>query len=384
MLKIVCNVLFLGLVICTLSSCATDPNRWTYAQGNALRASIVGAPADSITPILALNENIKEILDSRIDSNWRAKKKLNELRKFLYSGDEINIVYESGKSGSAIETFNSRRGNCLALTTLFIAASRHVGVDARYQSVTITPHWDHQSGTLIRYEHIVAHGKLPGESYIIDFLPQVDAQNTRGRIVSDKNALAMYYTNLGAQAFVQGHLDTAFTRYQYSLNLNQRNSATWNNVGAVLFRQGELEKAEFSYLEALSIDAENYSAHSNLLHLYESVGNSVAAEKLGRKVTRYRAKNPYYQFFQAQQLMIEGKTSEALDSLHRAVKLKDNEPMFYEALGEVYGGLGKQALSKSYFLLAIKNKKSHPVYPGELSQNESLIISTETPPVEQP
>ncbi len=72
-----------------------------------------------------------------------------------------NSTFSTTRStGTAAETFYNRKGNCLAISNLFIAAARHLGLEASYKTLSVRPTWEQAGLTLIRYEHIIAIGKL--------------------------------------------------------------------------------------------------------------------------------------------------------------------------------------------------------------------------------
>ena len=74
---------------------------------------------------------------------------------------------------TAAETFESRVGNCLSQTNLFVASARYVGLDAVYEVAQLRPTWDHAGQAILRYEHIVASGILRGSgAYVFDYLHQ--------------------------------------------------------------------------------------------------------------------------------------------------------------------------------------------------------------------
>ena len=146
--------LFYITLIVLLASCMT-PVRYNYEgeDESRLLAEVLGKNQSEFELItLALNDQIRADLDERIDPKWDDRRKIREIRKFLYGKDELNISYDASATRTAIDTYESRKGNCLALTTLFIAAGRYVGLDAHYRSVDVKPMWDHKDNTMIRYE----------------------------------------------------------------------------------------------------------------------------------------------------------------------------------------------------------------------------------------
>lgn len=325
-----------ALVIC-LAGCATSL-RYHYSedQEELLMEQVLGdvtAPTDLAT--LYLDDEIKRALDERIDDHLRDKHKVRELRAFLFSENERGISYDATATRTAAETYWTGRGNCLAMTNLFVAAARHVGLDANYQIVSVRPTWDNEGSTMIRYEHIVAYGRIDNEYYIVDFLPEFLIGDQPTEVIDDLDAMALFYNNLGAEAVVDLQPELAISHLRKSLAINPDNSGSWNNMGAALRRAGRPTLAEFAYFQALEIDAYNYSALSNLARFYEIEGRAEEAEEIIARVDRYRQRNPYYHYFVAGVFFQDGQLEKAKLFLANAIHLKKDEPEFYEAAAQI-------------------------------------------------
>lgn len=341
---------FILTVLVALSSCTTLP---VYDYGpdeeKRLLAEVMGEPmaVGQDVEVLALNDELRAVLDEKIPGHWSRRRKLEELREFLFSSDELGIQYSAKTTRTAIETFESGSGNCLSLTSLFVAAARYVGLDANYRTIEVRPTWDSSSGTIVRYEHIVATGKLTrGETYVVDFLPEFVVGDKESRRVSDAMALSLYYNNLGAESLIDGNMDEAQSYLRHALALRPDFSDGWNNMGALMNRMGRAELAEFSYRKALLEDSTNYSALSNLADFYRSVGDEKKAEQFIKAVNRYRRRNPYFHYFVAGLLFDKGRLEDARALLERSIELKRDEPDFYMALARVHESLGDEPLSR--------------------------------------
>ncbi len=308
--------------------------------------------------ILALTPEIKTLLDSEIDGKWSTSRKLRNLRELLYSEERLNIHYDTGNTLTASETFTQRSGNCLSMTSLFIASARHVGIQARYQKVAVDPTWDHDGKTMIRYEHIVATGKISGGGvYVIDFLPEFIIGDMRAYVISDEEALALYYNNLGAEGIIDDRIDDAIKFLRITLKLDPHSSNAWNNMGAAMRRAGEDELAEFSYHRAILEDSNNYTALTNLAQFYTFRGRDDEAAQYDARVKRYRARNPYFHYFLSELSFQEGNYAEAQRSLQRSIRLKRDDPDFYVALAKTHEMLGNNAKSQKMLVLADKYRQ---------------------------
>ncbi len=314
-----------------------------------LLAEILGNQSDEATEkpvvvdVLAMSDELKAFVDARIDPKWRSKKRLEELRNILFSPDLFAIEFQSGKTKTAIETYQSRSGNCLSMTNLFIAMARYSGLDAHYHLVTARPEWDRSGNTLIWTQHINSTGVLRnGDQYILDFLPQLRVIRGEMKTVSDQYAQAIYYSNLGAEAILNDRFEDALEYLRTALRIEPRMADVWNNMGATQNRLKRADLAKASFQQAIILDAFNNTAMSNLSRIYFAEGSVERGEFFADRVARYRNKNPYYRYANAKSALLVKDYTKAREELNAAIRLKKDEAAFFDALAEVYAGLGDE------------------------------------------
>lgn len=352
--------------LCLIGSCATGLNLDYNADNEQeLMSRVVRGRSEVDAGMLALDAEVQALIDARIKSSWGAGHKVQELRKFLYHPDELAIGYDRGLTKTAQETFEARSGNCLSLTSLFIAAARHVGVDAHFQTVSVEPSWDYQLNTLIRYEHVVATGRVSvDDNYVVDFLPEFSLTVRKRKKISDRNAVALYYNNIGGEQLVLGNTDKALEKLQQALFLDPYFSSAWNNIGAAYRRIGDKELAEFSYWKAISLDVDNVSALSNLARFYDKQNQPEKSQQFISRVKKYQASNPYFLAAAGRLLLDSGQLIESLDMLIRSIELKQDEPAFYLTIAEIYMVMGKEDLAIEFRHEAEVRRNATPVAPA--------------------
>ncbi|MFP6807230.1 MAG: tetratricopeptide repeat protein [Pseudomonadales bacterium] len=356
---------------------------YTYNQSDEANylARVVGEQGDAAVELLTLSPELKEFLDKEIDQSWRTRKRLTRLRELLFSEDELNIKYDAQNTLTASETYSAGVGNCLSMTALFISAARYVGLDANYQKVEVDPTWDHEGNTMIRYEHIVATGKIAsGAVYVVDFLPDFIVGDMRSYVISDNEAQALYFNNLGAEGIVDGNIDSAIENIRFAIQLLPAFSDAWNNMGAAMRRAGDYDLAEFSYHRALRQDINNYSALSNLAMLYEHTNRSEQAEQFAGRVESYRASNPYFHYAQAKQAFERGSYRKAENHLKKSIRLKRDDPDFYVALSQTHGRMGEQRKSRDLLALAEKYRTGELRAPQRNMNHRYWTMSLEVNP----
>lgn len=350
---------FLALSVALLAGCVSFDYRYSPAQEQQLISRVLAiAPEAPLISPLYLSESAKAVLDKRIKRGWGDEEKLNQLRDFLFDKKEMHLSYSADKTKTAMEVWQTHTGNCLSMTSLFIAAARYVGLDAGYETVDVRPTWDQQGDTMIRYEHIIAVGHLiGGREYVVDFLPDFVIGDRKSMRITDRQAVALYYNNLGAESLIDGRTKQAASYLAQAVQINGSLSDAWNNLGAALRRSGDDELAEFAFQRAVHLDMDNYSALTNLAQFYQSRGMEAEAKYFVARINAYRRRNPYYHYYIAHYLYEQGEYKKAIYLLEAAVSLKRDEPEFYLALARSYAKLGNNVESRHYKVLAAEYAK---------------------------
>ena len=334
------------ILLVFLASCTATPSEFIPAEDAELTARIAAVSvAESGDELLQLSDEIRQSLIERVDPDWGDIRKFRQLSAFLFGADEMNIRYDVWLTHDAKDTFDKKRGNCLSLSSLFVAAARHLDIDSYFETVEVAPKWAHEGNTMIRYEHIVAAGRLGQTEYVVDFLPEFTGEK-KGRLrISDEQALALYYSNRAVEAMINEDFPGGIHTLLQALRLWPENSSIWSNLGAGFRRTGDSALAEASYRRALKHDRHNYSALANLTRLYLMEGRDEEADQYLRAVSRYYRRNPYYHFQLARMQITRGDLERARKNLERATALEKDDPRLYDALADTYNRLNNPELS---------------------------------------
>jgi tetratricopeptide (TPR) repeat protein len=340
------------VILLHVSACSTiveEPDPLLLAE---IRGGDDAAVAQ-VVDILELSDEVKSFIDGRIEPRMRTSKKLEILHEILFSPELFSIEYESGATKTATETYLSHSGNCLSMTNLFIAMARYVDLDAHYHLAEMRPQWDLSGNILIWTQHINSTGMLRnGSRYVLDFLAGQEFYAPDMKTVSDNYALAIYYNNLAAESILVQKYEVALRYLRTGLMLEPEMSDIWNNMGATMRRMNRRELAKASYLQAIHFDSYNHTAMSNLSRLYLQEGNTEMGSLLADKVKYHRIKNPYFRYANARQLISKQEYKGARRELNAAIRLKEDEAIFFVALADVYAGLGNEEKKNTSLQLA--------------------------------
>ncbi len=304
--------------------------------------------------ILALSPEIESFIDSRVDREQARSVVVRSLMDALFGKDGLGIAYGNTATKTAIETFESRTGNCLSFTVLFVALARHVGLEAHFHEVGEILSWDRRGDVAVSNRHMFAEVETGDGLTRVDFLPGVEKRYRSVRRIGERRVLAHYYSNLGAEALTADQLALAEELFARSLAADETLAAAWVNLGVTHRRQGRPDEAERCYLRALELDPEEISAASNLVVLYRATDRERLAAPYQRLVRRHQRRNPFYHFRRGLEAAREGDLRRAARSLKRASRLLPEDAMFRAELGKLYARAGRERKAERSFRRALE------------------------------
>lgn len=246
----------------------------------------------------------------------------------------LGFRYNPEKTLTAATAFEKRTGNCLAFSIMVVSMARHVGLDAWFQEIQVAPDWSAADDILVLSKHInvVLRGGV-GE-YVLDVSGRKPAKRSRVRKVSDNEAIAQFYNNLGVAALFEQDLAGAHAYFFRGINTDPDLAYIWSNLGVVYNRNGQKAGAKAMYRNALLINEDEFIAASNLSRLYTLEGNAAAAAALEGKLEKHRRRNPYYLAELAGEAAAEMQYGKSIKLLRKSIELKEKEYQFHFALAQ--------------------------------------------------
>ena len=255
---------------------------------------------------------------------------------------------------TSTETFRRKSGNCLAFSNMLVAMARSQGLKAWYQEVEIPPQWSSANSTVLVSLHVNVLLRGQFDEWVIDISGENVSASSKIRRISDSEALAQHYNNLGAEALIADDLAGAYSYYTKAIETSPDLPYLWSNLGVVYSRNGQIEDARQAYLEAFKIDPGNENAANNLYVIYEKEGDHAAAQSLQAKVERHRRKNPYYLYFLSSQATEQGDYEASAAMLQKAIKLNEKEYRFHYELARLQALRGDQEAAQASLRRALE------------------------------
>ncbi|MFC1688152.1 tetratricopeptide repeat protein [Pseudomonadota bacterium] len=322
------NLLILSLA---LGSCASMPSGPLPGI-----PPLTGQPEHEIPTVdlLAITPEMKSFIRQHAHNGKRENGKAWSLAYATMNPYLLNFDYDPQVTLPADEAFRQGQGNCLSFSAMFVAMARESGLRAYFQEVEIAPNWNNVEDNLLVSKHVNAVAYHRGHTFTVDVSRRISQEIEQTRRLSDTEAEAQYYNNLGADALIAGDTSLAYAYFRKGLETDPKRAYIWSNLGVALRRNGQLQDAQLAYRTALQLQPNQRVALTNLLVLYTEDGKLEEAAKLEARVERNQRKNPYYVQHLAELALEEKRYSDAIALAKKAIRMDADEYRFYYTLAQ--------------------------------------------------
>jgi len=259
--------------------------------------------------------------------------RINYLNRALFAEKTLGVHYESGHTGTASEVFESRQANCLAFTHLFIGMAREVSIPAYFLEVRDVEKYYKEGDLIVVSDHVAVGYGPRHDMRIIDFAATDGVEYRRISVVDDYRAIAMFYSNRGAEQLRLAHYEEALNWLRSAVAIDPGYSASWVNMGVALRRSGDLEGAEAAYRAALELDLHSSSALQNLAALLNLQGRDREALELLELADRSSNRNPFTYLSLGDLSMRRGRLEEAGRFYRKALNRQGRNAESLAAMG---------------------------------------------------
>lgn len=377
------SILALAMVAGVLSACASPQplKRFDYL----LAPSLFGPPTERVSTdqVFAVNAAMRHYLEVDIADQLRNKGKQNGLIQALYSHSQLKLEYDSERTKTAAEAFETRSGNCLSLLIMTAALAHQLQLSVVYQSAYLDESWSRYGDLMFASGHVnVTLGPRlidSGDGYhlsplTVDFLPARDLSRMRTREIGEETVLAMYANNRAVEAMTQGHLNDAYAWAAEALRQDPSYVSGYNTLGVVYLRHGNPAEAVAAFERALALDPKDTPAMANLAQGYERQGRVADADAVRALLARVEPEPPFHFFNLGLAAMRRNDWLAARDYFSREVKRADYDDEFHFWLGLAEWRLGNITQATRQLQLAIDNstrRDQHALYAAKLRWLES-------------
>ena len=292
-----------------------------------------GIDVAELTRPMHLTDEMKEWLHSTVGTYGPKIERLRKLLAAIEDPDNLNVQYDPSYTGTAEEAFTTRRVNCLSYTHLFVGMARELGVDAYFLSVRELERYAKDGDLILVSEHITAGYGAEHERRVLEFFVGPEADYRSAVPISDHDALALYYSNRGAELLLGEDNAGAREMLDIAVAVAPGLSDGWINLGVARRRLGDLDGAEEAYRRALKAEPASIPALSNLAALKRRRGERDAAREIMALLSRRRVRNPYVYLALGDASLQHGEADDARRFFRRALRLDKTRAESHAAMG---------------------------------------------------
>lgn len=213
---------------------------------------------------LALTPDMRAWVHRQVSVSAPPELRWRRLARALNTSPDLRFTEIRVGTATASEAFATRRANCVAFALLAVAMAREVGLDAYFVLMNEIEGYEGRSDLRIAYGHLAAGFGAPERRTVLDLGGLTRPSGNRARRVSDATALAIFYSNRGAERLLEGEAEAALPWLRRAVDLDSALPRAWVNLGVAERRAGHPQAAVDAYRRALEIDPGLAAAHENL------------------------------------------------------------------------------------------------------------------------
>ncbi|HVT60508.1 MAG TPA: tetratricopeptide repeat protein [Thermoanaerobaculia bacterium] len=327
----------------------------SIAIGSDLTRSIRSRGLDPNTVVVPweLTSEMRSWAHKAVPGSTPAGGRLELLLGKILASDGLKLEYQAGVTGTAQDVFASHRANCMSFTSLFVGMARELEVPVFYLDVGDLERYEKEGNLVVESGHVTAGYGTGSMLRILEFAPQGKVSYRQLHPLGDLTAIALFYSNRGAELLRAGKQDEALLWLRQSVQLDPGLARARINFGVVLRRSGDLAGAEAAYRKALEIDPNAVAAYQDLAALLFASGRGREGDELLALTAKLDSRNPFNLLALGDVSLAHGRLEEARRYYRQAQRLDGKMAESYAALGEVALAAGDARQARRWLKKAI-------------------------------
>lgn len=372
----VMSALRLSLVtaLCLLSACASAPTGQSGAQPQPALHDEWFAARDSLPvmiqekDIYRLSPELETAINTALAHNTDPSERMRFLINTVFGPEFKDFDYVSGATSTVAQTYRQRGGNCISLSIMTMVMAEALGFKPQLQEVKVPLMWERRGTTDFVNRHVNVLVRRPvnmtinaldfSRDVVLDFEPHNVSSIRAERMLNRAQVSAVFFNNLGAEAFASRQFDVAYHYYKEALNFDPSFGSIWINLGQLYSRIHQPEAAEHALRFAVQLAPENYVAVSTLHKQLRREQRHAEAAALEKTMEKLREHDPYFLYSRAMDAKQKQEYRLAAKDLEKAISVADGFETIHRELADIYGKLGKRNQAEEQIKLAESIKLS--------------------------
>jgi tetratricopeptide (TPR) repeat protein len=190
--------------------------------------------------------------------------RLLRLQRHLFDRSKSTFEYDEHVTLTAREAFETRRGNCVAFTNLFVGLARSIGIDAQAVMFHRRASLEVEGDLQIFNTHLAAGYRMGGRALVFDFFNLQTEREFGFSLLDDRSHAGIYFSNRGTGVLRAGDIGGAMVWLDLATRIAPGLGAAWGNLGVVRRRTGDVDGAIEAHLFALELEPYEHRALANM------------------------------------------------------------------------------------------------------------------------
>ncbi len=314
--------------------CVATPGNLSLSQVDRELRNRGLDPAEVVVPF-EMNDEMRAWVHEAVPPETPQDQRLEVLLDSLLDSDKLQLKYAARYTASAAEVFQTRRANCLAFTSLFVAMARELGMPAFFLEVDDIEKFEKEGDLVVVSGHVSAGYNSGPDIKILDFSADAEPEYRQVKRISDITAIALFHSNRGGELLRTGKHAEALPWLKKAVAIDPELAGAWINYGVAQRRNSDFAGAEASYRKALEVGPTAVSAYQNLAALLRHTGKPDEAQALMDLSSKLGSRNPYIYLSLGDLSLAHGRFEEARRFYKRAMRLYRDNAEPYAAMGIV-------------------------------------------------
>ena len=192
------------------------------------------------------------------------RERLVRQHRQLFDRSKSTFEYEEQVTLTAREAFETRRGNCVSFTNLFVGLARSIGIGAQAVMFERRSSLDVEGDLQIFNTHLAAGYRIGNRALVFDFFNLQSEREFGFSLLDDRSHAGIYFSNRGTDVLRAGDIDGALHWLELATRIAPGLGAAWGNLGVARRRSGDVDGAIEAHLFALELEPYEHRALANL------------------------------------------------------------------------------------------------------------------------
>ena len=253
-------------------------------------------------------------------------RRVRRLAQALLDGKGLGLEEVVRPTLDARQAFRERRANCVSYAALLVALARHEGLPVFFVRVGETGVGGEEGeGLRVNEGHLAVGWRWRGGVRVYDFAGETNPPARLVEPLTDLTALALFWSNRGVEAMLDGEGDEAVRHLEAAVELDPLRVESWTNLGVARRRAGDLAGARRAYETALAIDPTASTAYRNLATLLRLRGRTSEADEVLEEARRMDDEGAFDFLRRAHSSLEEGDLELARGFYRKALELSGGD-----------------------------------------------------------